>query len=98
MAHVAESVTGRPHELLRRYVAAYSGYHYAGFRPGTHMGLPSRHLTFIVQFDAPLQLVMPGRTGIEPFGSLLSGFHTAPARIHHDGNPMCVPAANPAKW
>ena len=42
--------------MLQPYVESYVGYHYAGFPPGEHMGLPSRHLTFIVTFDAPLEL------------------------------------------
>jgi AraC-like DNA-binding protein len=86
MTQLAESVTGRPHDLLLPYVAAYSGYRYTGFAPGTHMGLPSRHLTFIVQFDAPLRVTMPGRHDVERFECLISGFHTTPALIHHDGN------------
>jgi AraC-like DNA-binding protein len=86
MTQIAESVTGRPDDLLRPYVSAYHGYHHRGFPAGTHMGLPSRHLTFIVQFDAPLRVVMPGRRDAQEFGGLLSGLHTAPARIEHDGN------------
>jgi AraC-like DNA-binding protein len=86
MTQNAESVTGRPHDLLRPFVSAYSGYHYTGFPAGTHMGLPSRHLTCIVQFDAPMRVVMPGRREAQEFGGLLSGFHTEPARIEHDGN------------
>ena len=52
------------------------------------MGLPSRHLTFIVQFDAPLELVMDARSAAtaQRFDALLSGFHTEPAVIRHDGN------------
>jgi AraC-like DNA-binding protein len=85
---IAESVSGQPHPLLRPYVRAYDGYHHRGFGAGEHMGLPSRHLTFIVQFDDPLELVMDpgGRGGVQRLDALLSGFHTRPAVIRHDGN------------
>jgi AraC-like DNA-binding protein len=63
------------------------GYRMLGFEPGTHRGLPSRHLTFIVTFDAPLDLTMPG-TSVPPSShrAMVSGLHDAPALIHHDGN------------
>lgn len=88
MAGIAESITGQPHPLLRRYVRAYDGYHIRGFDPGEHMGLPSRDLTFIVQFDAPLEMAVDpaGRPGVQRFDALLSGLHTQPAVIRHDGN------------
>lgn len=78
----------RPPALLRPYVESYVGYRFAGFEPGQHMGLPSRHLTFIVAFDAPLELTrLPdGAQRRETFDTLLGGLHTAPAVIRHDGN------------
>ena len=84
----AETALRRPHQLLAPYVAGYTGYHLRGFAPGEHMGLPSRHLTFIVQFDAPLELVMdPERPGeVQHLDALLSGFHTRPAVIRHAGD------------
>jgi AraC-like DNA-binding protein len=84
----AESRAGRPHPLLRDYVERYTGYDMRGFPPGRHVGLPSRHLTFIVQFDAPLELaVLPGgRATPQRFEALVSGLHTSPAVIAHDGN------------
>lgn len=85
---IAETALRRPHQLLAPYVTGYTGYRLAGFAPGEHMGLPSRHLTFIVQFDAPLELVMdPGGVGdVQHLEAFLSGFHTRPAVIRHDGN------------
>ena len=52
------------------------------------MGLPSRHLTFVVSFDAPLELaVLPdGSEGASAFDALLGGLHTSPAVIRHDGS------------
>jgi AraC-like DNA-binding protein len=85
---VADSRAGRPHPLLRDYVDFYTGYDMRGFPPGEHMGLPSRHLTFVIQFDAPLELsVLPdGTATARRFDALVGGFHTTPAVIRHDGN------------
>jgi AraC-like DNA-binding protein len=85
---IAESAAWCPHDLLRPFVSGYTGYRYLGFEPGTHMGLPSRHLTFVLQFDAPLELaVLPGgRATPQRFSAVVSGFHTTPAVIRHDGN------------
>jgi AraC-like DNA-binding protein len=87
---IAESVTGRPHPLLRPYIDAYTGYHYRGFPAGEHMGLPSRHLTFVVQFDAPLELQMDPARSIQRLEALVGGFHTRPAVIRHDGTQYGV--------
>ena len=85
---VAESVVYRPPALLQPYVESYVGYRYSGFAPGEHMGLPSRHLTFIVTFDAPLELsrLPDGREQLTSFDTLLGGLHTSPAVIRHDGS------------
>jgi AraC-like DNA-binding protein len=84
---IAERVAWRPPDLLRPYVSGYTGYRYLGFEPGEHMGLPSRHLTFVLPFDAPLELVLPnGDPTPHRFGAVVSGFHTTPAVIRHDGS------------
>lgn len=85
---IAEHRIRRPPDLLRPYVESMVGYHYTGFEPGEHMGLPSRHLTFVISFDDPLQLtVLPdGSRQPAAFDALVGGFHTSPAVIRHDGN------------
>jgi AraC-like DNA-binding protein len=85
---VAESVVYRPPALLQPFVESYVGYRYSGFAPGEHMGLPSRHLTFIVSFDAPLELsrLPDGTEQLSSFDTLLGGLHTSPAVIRHDGS------------
>ena len=52
------------------------------------MGLPSRHLTFVISFDAPLELaVLPdGSHRPTRFDAMVGGFHTTPAVIRHDGS------------
>jgi AraC-like DNA-binding protein len=84
---IAESVVHRPPALLQPYVETYVGYRYAGFPPGEHMGLPSRHLTLVISFDAPVELaVLPdGTEGPWTYDALLGGLHTSPAVIRHDG-------------
>jgi AraC-like DNA-binding protein len=84
----AEYATQLPMPALRPYVGRYVGYRMRGFEPGIHRGLPSRHLTFIVTFDALLELAgMPGAS--QPpgrFAAMVSGYHAAPALLRHDGN------------
>jgi AraC-like DNA-binding protein len=89
---VAEQRAGRPHALVRDYVDGYSGYDMRGFLPGRHMGLPSRHLTLVVQFDAPITLsrLPDGSSQPQRFESLIGGFHTTPAVIEHDGDQRGV--------
>jgi AraC-like DNA-binding protein len=89
---VAEQRVGRPHALVREYVDGYSGYDMRGFPPGRHMGLPSRHLTLVVQFDAPITLsrLPNGNSQPQRFESLIGGFHTTPAVIEHDGDQRGV--------
>jgi AraC-like DNA-binding protein len=84
---IAEAATWHPPDLLRPYVSGYTGYRYLGFEPGEHMGLPSRHVTLVLPFDAPLELVVPnGDPTPQRFATVVSGFHTTPAVIRHNGN------------
>lgn len=83
---VADSAVWRPLAALRPFVESYVGYRYVGWEPGTHLGLPSRHLTFILSFDRPVRVTMPGERTATDFDAMVSGFHTAPALIAHDGN------------
>jgi AraC-like DNA-binding protein len=85
---VMESPLHRPPAVLRPYVDHYVGYRMAGFAAGEHMGLPSRYLTFIVSFDAPLHLRVQPDGSEEPSwcDTMLGGLHTRPAVICHDGN------------
>jgi AraC-like DNA-binding protein len=85
---ISEQVAGRPRPRLRPHVDGYVGYRLAGFEPGVHAGLPSRKLTFIVSFGAPVDIVAMPDPAQRPdrFWSLVGGLHTAPAMIRHDGN------------
>jgi AraC-like DNA-binding protein len=85
---VVEMVGGRPRPPLGSLVAGYAGYRITGAAPGTHRGLPSRNLTFIVTLDGRVDLAaMPDpRQPPASFTTLAGGLHARPALIHHDGN------------
>lgn len=71
---------------LRRYVAARIPYDVDFGAPGTHRGLPSTTLTFVLPLDDPLRVSWAGRpASLHAAWASLSGLHTEPAEIHHDG-------------
>lgn len=85
---MVESVPHRGAPVLHGCVERYTGYRISGAEPGTHLGLPSTTLTFILSFDDPLELVsMPDRhQSPGSWWSVVGGLHTAPAVIRHHGN------------
>ena len=85
-AQHAEHRNARLHPSLAPYVASCIGYHYEGFPPGSHAGLPSRTLTCILTMDEPLDLAaLPDRRPGARFDALVGGLHATPAEIRHDG-------------
>ncbi len=88
---LAEAHSAVPAPELRPLVDSYSGIRYQGFAPGTHLGLPSRHLTVAVSLGSPLRVAVPERsTRPRPFVALAAGLHTRPATIAHDGSQHVV--------
>ena len=87
-ATTSESVLQVPPPELRGVVERVIGYRLAGHAAGTHAGLPSPTMTFIVSFDEPLTLsVLPdGRAEPVAHWAMVSGLHDRPAQIRHDGN------------
>jgi AraC-like DNA-binding protein len=81
---VNEFVRGVPHPRLHPFVPDYTGYRLSGFAPGVHVGLPSRSLTFIVAFDAPLNVAGASATR-DRYWAMLAGLHSRPALVRHDG-------------
>lgn len=78
---------GRPGPAVAPFVRAYTGYAYAGLPPGTHQGLPSGDLTFIVSIEDPIELVaMPGPQGPDRFDAFVGGLHVRPATVAHPGH------------
>ncbi len=77
---------GAPAPPLRSCIGRYLGYRTDG-PSGTHRGLPSPHLTFIISLDEPVDIArMPGDS--QPpgrFQAFVGGLHATPASIRHDG-------------
>jgi len=73
-------VPHRPPAPLRPLVSAAVGYQAPAFPAGVHRGLPSRHLTLVIELLAPLTV-----SGLEPSTvsahGTVGGLHTAPALI-----------------
>ena len=82
-----EIVRGRPAPPVAPFVRAYEGYRFAGLAPGTHQGLPSGRMTFIVSLDGPIDLVtMPGDQSPRLADAFVGGLHVTPATIAHPGS------------
>jgi AraC-like DNA-binding protein len=84
---VDEYVRRAPAEVLRPYLACYTGYRQRGLPPAVHRGLPSPFLTLIFTLDEPLTMMAHPDPRQVPgiFGTLLGGLHTEPALIGHNG-------------
>ncbi|MCU4298398.1 AraC family transcriptional regulator [Brevibacterium permense] len=78
-------LTRAPHPSLRRFVGDYAGYDISGVPAGTHLGLPSGTLTFIVSIDEPLCQVDAVSGSREHFDVLLAGLHLRSTLIAHCG-------------
>jgi AraC-like DNA-binding protein len=64
---------------LRPYVAVAHGYRVPANPTGLHRGLPSRHLTLVVELIAPLRVA--GLGGLVAAHGVVGGLHTRPALI-----------------
>ena len=73
-------VPHHPPAPLRPLVSAAVGYQAPAFPAGVHRGLPSRHLTLVIELLAPLTV-----SGLEPATvcahGIVGGLHTGPALI-----------------
>ena len=71
------------------------GYEQRGFPPGEHQGLPSRHVTFVIPFEAPLELSVgpDGRPCRHALDTCVGGLHTTPVTIYHDGTQVGIQLA-----
>lgn len=84
----AEWVTAAPAGRLAPYVDRYIGYRLAGFPAGVHRGLPSRHMTFIVDLGGGIDVAAQTdpRQAPATYRTVLGGLQATPALIAHDGN------------
>lgn len=89
---IADTQIGLPAPALRSSVAHYVGYRLAGFPPGLHRGLPSRHLTFIVSIGEPIVVVEQAdpRQAPDRYDVVVGGFQTAAAVIDNPGDQAGV--------
>ena len=79
---------------LRPYVAARIPYDVDFGAPGVHRGLPSTTLTLVLPLDDPLRVSWDRRpASMHAAWGSLSGLHTAPAAIHHDGSQRGIQLA-----
>lgn len=85
--HSTQSVAAVPRPALRPWVSHYTGYHLRT-QPGSHRGLPSRSVTFIVTLEGTVDVAGHGT-----FPTLAGGLHATPVRIDHDGLQHGIQAA-----
>jgi AraC-like DNA-binding protein len=64
---------------LRPYIAVAQGYRVPAMPTGLHRGLPSRHLTFVVELLGPLRVAHGGTSVVSH--AVVGGLHTGPAWI-----------------
>lgn len=77
---------GRPTAALAPYVRTMTAYDFVLDRPGAHRGLPSTNLTLVLPLAEPLDVGWNGRAGTRSARwSAVSGLHTSPAEIRHQG-------------
>lgn len=76
---------GRPAGPLTGLIERYIGYRLAGFEPGIHRGLPSRHLTFIVSIGPTIDVVeqTDPRQAPDSYRTVVGGLQAGPAAISY---------------
>jgi AraC-like DNA-binding protein len=90
-----ESIRQRPAEVLRPYIAWYTGYRQTGGAPGLHRGLPSPFVTLIFTLDDPVEVAVPSdpRQAPHAYATLVGGLHTTPTIISHAGRQSGIQLA-----
>ena len=83
----AEWEARQPEPPLRPFVDRYVGYRLAGYPPGVHRGLPSRHMTFIASVGPGIDVVSQTDPAQTPatYGCVVSGLQASSALIAHSG-------------
>lgn len=76
-------IWARPAPELRRWVGAYTGYRSEPGPPGTHQGVPSAHLTFLLCLDGTVEMIANADPRRPPgtFAAMVAGLHDGPATI-----------------
>ena len=78
---------GLPAPALRPFISHYAGFGAQGLPPGTHAGLPSRHVDLIISLAGPIEVIRMPSTAQGPaaFAALVSGLQDAPASVRQGG-------------
>jgi len=80
--------------VLTPYVAAVTAYDVEMRGPGVHRGLPTTTMTLVLPLGEPLDVSWGDDPASRRVGwSSVSGLHTGPAQIHHDGRQRGVQLA-----
>lgn len=79
---------------MRHGSVSYHAYDVRGAAPGTHRGLPSPFLTFVLPIGPALELEAPDGARSH-FRACLAGLHATPERIVHDGVQTGIQLAVP---
>ncbi|MGQ0574031.1 MAG: helix-turn-helix domain-containing protein [Pseudonocardia sp.] len=79
----AEMHERRPAPALRPYVSTYTGYRLGPAPPGTHQGVPSGHLRFLLCLHGAVELLRMPDPARPPgtFVAFVGGLHDAPAVV-----------------
>ena len=79
---------GLPTPALRDFVSHYAGFCARDLPPGTHAGLPSRHVHLIISLGAPIEILhMPNATQrADRFTTFVCGLQDAPALVRRGGS------------
>jgi AraC-like DNA-binding protein len=81
-----------PAPALRPFIARYAGACANGLPPGTHAGLPSRHVDLIISLGRPIEIIrLPGAAhspaqSAAAFTAPVGGLKDAPVIVRRDGN------------
>ncbi|MGH3352396.1 MAG: helix-turn-helix domain-containing protein [Nocardioides sp.] len=72
-------------DVLRPFVTSMVPYDVDFGAPGTHRGMPSTEVTFVLPVGEPLDTAWSDGSDHRVTWSLVSGLHTRPAAIRHNG-------------
>jgi len=84
----SNSAVSLPAPALRPFITQYAGSRACGVPPGTHVGLPSRHVYLIISLGQPIDVIqMPNATQRPAtFSAFVSGLQDIPAIVRQGGD------------
>lgn len=82
----SRSAVGVPTPVLRVFVSHYAGFFARDLPPGTHAGLPSRHVHLIISLGAPVEILRMPNSVQRParFSAFVCGLQDAPALVRRE--------------